>query len=314
MANGDDKKKNLPAGKHSGYTGYVDNLGGAEYYGEEVDEGGGIYSISGSKGQKTLISREAARLKAIQKGWVDPNITQEEYNKKVDEFYKKRNTTAKEYAAGQTDKQTYKQTSANNVSNTKNNNANNGNTGNGGGGTNIATANANIGDINIGGSGTTSSSTSKDQDDLAGTLTNKGNAGNGPKPMHTSQKPSSGGTRGYSGNSPFNQATANASIGNITINTGGSGSGDGAQTPDPKANITGQNSPLGGGASGLISDIIGGGSGLGVRKTQGGDPTPTQPGGPTARRGSSTPYQMRSLANQFQSWAMNHYNNPNNAT
>ncbi len=312
MANGDDKKKNLPAGKHSGYTGYVDNLGGAQYYGEEVDEGGGMYSISGTKGQKTLISREAARLKAIQKGWVDPNISQEDYNKKVDEFYKKRNTTAKEYAAGQTDKQTYKQTSANNVSNTKDNNANNGNPG---GGTNIATATAtggSVGNINIGDTqNATTSSTKKTQ----ATIPTKDDGGSSSK---SSSSSTTGNTRGYSGNSPFNQATASAtggSVGNITINvpgSGGSGDGDGAKTPDPKANITGQNSPLGGGASGLISDIIGGGSGLGVRKTQGGDPT--QPGGPTARRGGSTPYQMRSLANQFQSWAMNHYNNPNNAT
>ena len=56
--------------------------------------------------------------------------------------------------------------------------------------------------------------------------------------------------------------------------------------------------------------MIGNGTSFGVRKTQGGD----IPGGPTARRGGSTPYQFRGLQNQFQSWGLNHYNNPNNQT
>ena len=124
---------------------------------------------------------------------------------------------------GQTNKQ------QNNVSNTKPTDTGNGN---------IATAtatggNASIGNINIGGSGGASSSSSKDKDDLAGTLTNTGNTGGGgPKPMNTSKTQSSSGTRGYTGNSPFNQATASAtggsaSIGDITINVPGGGSGSG---------------------------------------------------------------------------------------
>ncbi len=295
MANGDDKKIK---GSKSGYM-YTDNLGGSQYYQDEVDEGGGNFSISGSKGQKTLISREAARLKAIQKGWVDPNISQEDYNKKVDQFYAKRSTTPKAYAAGKTDKQSYKKTSSNTVANTSNNNAGNGNAGN------VATAtggNASIGNINVGGSGTTPATTTPP--------TTTPTATKGTTSTKNSSS-TSGGTRGYTGNTPFNQATAtggNASIGNITINAGGSG----GATPAPaKPNITGANSPSGGGAKGLLSDMIGGGSALGnFRKTQGGD----QPGGPAARRGGSTPYQFRGLQNQFQSWGLNHYNNPNNQT
>ena len=307
MANGDDKK--IKGGK-SGYM-YTDNLGGKQYYGEEVDEGGGNFSISGSKGQKTLISREAARLKAIQKGWVDSNISQEDYNKKVDQFYAKRNTTAKAYAAGKTDKQSYKLTSANTVTNTSNNNASNGNPGGGG---NIATATAtggaggSVGNINVGGSNAAPASTP------TATTTPAPAPATTTGTSSTGSSSTSGGTRGYTGNTPFNQATATAtggaggSVGNITINTGGSG---GPKTPPAaKPNITGANSPLGGGAKGLLSDMIGSGGSLGIRKTQGGD----TPGGPAARRGGSTPYQFRGLQNQFQSWGLNHYNNPNNQT
>lgn len=284
MANGDDKKKNLPAGKHSGYTGYVDNLGGAQYYGEEVDEGGGNYSISGQTPGKTLISREAARLKAIEKGWVDPNISQEDYNKKVDEFYKKRNTTAKEYAAGKTDKQTYTQKSANNVANTKNDNGNG----------NIATATAtggSVGNISIGttggtGTGTTTSSSKKTQ----ATIPTKDDGGSSTKPSTSS---TTGNTRGYSGNSPFNQATATAtggSVGDITINVPGGGGGSG--------------SGPGGGGPGKISDLLGGikpnMKQPAFKKTTG--ITQNTPGG-------KTPYKFRGLENQFQSWQMNRYDN-----
>ncbi len=303
MANGDDKKIK---GSKSGYM-YTDNLGGSQYYQDEVDEGGGNFSISGSKGQKTLISREAARLKAIQKGWVDPNISQEDYNKKVDQFYAKRSTTPKAYAAGQTDKQSYKKTSSNNVANTSNNNASNGNAGNTGGGNNIATADASIGNININGQGTTPAAnptTSKNQTQRKKTL--QPNLRNKNNSSTTGTTGTTGTNRGYTGNTPFNQATANASIGDITINAGGSG----GSTPPPLPNITGANSPLGGGAKGLLSDMIGNGTSFGVRKTQGGD----TPGGPAARRGGSTPYQFRGLQNQFQSWGLNHYNNPNNQT
>ena len=317
MANGDDKKTNLPAGQHSGYTGYQDNLGGAQYYQGEVDEGGGSYYVSGERpatrtvgtkvDDQTLFNQfnnKTNIAEGFNPNWTGPSDPN--YRAWLTKIEEKRGYRGKK------DKQTYKQTSANNVSNTKNNNADNGNTGpiNI---TNTATGGAggSVGNVNVG-TGTGASTGTQTQQK---TTKQPGTPGStlGVRDGNTSQKPSSGGTRGYSGNSPFNQATASAtggSVGDITINV--PGGGDGAATPDPKANITGQNSPLGGGASGLISDIIGGGSGLGVRKTQGGDPT--QPGGPTARRGGSTPYQMRSLQNQFQSWAMNHYNNPNNTT
>jgi hypothetical protein len=308
MANGDDKKKNLPAGQHSGYTGYVDNLGGAQYYQGEVDEGGGKYSISGQTPGKTLISRRAAYEKA-KKSYPDTygKMTFEEYNPLIDKFYKDKGMTAKQYAAGKKDKQSFTKTSANNVTNTTNNNANNGNTG---GGSNIATAtggNATIGDINVGGNGTTTSNQTQQKKTLQPNLRNKNNSSTSSTTSTTSTTSSN---RGYTGNTPFNQATAtggNASIGNITINAGGSG---GAQTPASKANpnITGANSPLGGGAKGLLSDMIG--TGVNTFNKQ----VPGDSGGPTARRGGSTPYQFRGLQNQFQSWGLNHYNNSNNQT
>lgn len=294
MANGDDKKKNLPAGQHSGYTGYVDNLGGAQYYQGEVDEGGGKYSISGQTPGKTLISRRAAYEKA-KKSYPDTygKMTFEEYNPLIDKFYKDKGITAKQYAAGKKDKQeySYTKTSANNVANTGNNNASNGNAGN------VAEANASIGNVNINGTSGTSTkpSASTSNTPAPGTSTSK-------------TKPAAGTSTQYSGNnSAANRATANASIGNITINAGGSG---GAQTPASKANpnITGANSPLGGGAKGLLSDMIG--TGVNTFNKQ----VPGESGGPTARRGGSTPYQFRGLQNQFQSWGLNHYNNSNNQT
>lgn len=292
MANGDDKKKNLPAGQHSGYTGYVDNLGGAQYYQGEVDEGGGKYSISGQTPGKTLISRRAAYEKA-KKSYPDTygKMTFEEYNPLIDKFYKNKGMTPKQYAAGKKDKQeySYTKTSANNVANTGNNNASNGNAGN------VAEANASIGNVNINGTSGTSTKPSASTSNTPATGTSK-------------TKPAAGTSTQYSGNnSAANRATANASIGNITINAGGSG---GAQTPASKANpnITGANSPLGGGAKGLLSDMIG--TGVNTFNKQ----VPGESGGPTARRGGSTPYQFRGLQNQFQSWGLNHYNNSNNQT
>jgi len=317
MANGDDKKKNLPAGQHSGYTGYVDNLGGAQYYQGEVDEGGGSYSVSGERGATRTVGTKVDDLTLFNQFNNKTNIAEgfdPNWGGPSDPNYKAWLTKIEEKRGyrGKKDKQyhSFTKTSANNVVNTNNNNSSNGNTGNIGGGTNIATAtggNASIGNINIGNtkSPTTTSSSNKVQATIPTKNSNSGSS---------TTSSTTGNTRGYSGNSPFNQATAtggNASIGNITINTGGDGAKNDKADP-PKPNITGQNSPLGGGAKGLMSNIVGGGSRLGVRKTQGGDPT--QPGGPVARRGSSTPYQMRGLQNQFQSWAMNHYNNTNNAT
>lgn len=164
----------------------------------------------------------------------------------------------------------------NNVANTKDNNSGNGN---------IATATATIGNVVVNGNSTKStSSTSIDTDDLAGTSTNKGNAGGGgPKPMN-------GTSTQYSGNnSAANRATANASIGNITINAGGSGGSGGGP---------------GGGGPGKISDLLGGikpnMKQPAFKKTTG--ITQNTPGG-------KTPYKFRGLENQFQSWQMNRYDN-----
>lgn len=99
--------KNGIKGIHSGHM-YQDNLGGSQYYQPEVDEGGGTYSISGEKAGRTLISKEAARQKAIDNGWVDPNISQEDYNKKIDAWYKSKGTTPQEISKSSKDRQVFK--------------------------------------------------------------------------------------------------------------------------------------------------------------------------------------------------------------
>ena len=155
----------------------------------------------------------------------------------------------------------------NNVSNTKPTSTGNGN---------IAEANASIGNITIGGNST------KPQ---ASTSTNKPTTG-----TNTNTKPATGTSTQYTGNnSAANRATANASIGNITINTGGSGGSGGGP---------------GGGGPGKISDLLGGikpnMQQPAFKKTTG--ITQNTPGG-------KTPYKFRGLENQFQSWQMNRYNN-----
>jgi len=115
--------------------------------------------------------------------------------------------------------------------------------------------------------------------------------------MHTSKTQSSSGTRGYSGNSPFNQATAsatggNASIGDITINVPGGGSGGGS------------GGGPGGGGPGKISDLLGG------IKPNMKQPAFKKTTGITQNTsGGKTPYKFRGLENQFQSWQMNRYDN-----
>lgn len=309
-------KNNLPPGRFSGFTGYMNNLGDANLYNEEVNEGGGNFSVSGTKSAtRTVAPNQMADNKYDQFNSFDNaknrgegfnpmwDVDGAEYKKWLNDREQNLGFRAK------TDKQSYKQTSANNVVNTTNNKASNGNTGSV---TNSATATAtggSVGNINIGGKGKTvppaqTQQKKTIQPGLPGSTL-------GPSKNNTSTSSTTGpasSTRGYTGNTPFNnQATASAtggSVGNITINTG---DGAATATPEPKANITGQNSNLGGGAQGLLSDMIGGGSKLGVKKTQG-----TPQGPPT--RGGSTPYQFRGLANQFQSWGLNQYNNPNNTT
>lgn len=321
MANGDDKKIK---GSSSGYTytitdpDYQSGFRSSDFQ-DEQDLGGGSYSVTGTKDQTTRKAISGGTPGEDWNNWmigelnrgVSPEMLAKQGHGYADAIRKK---FPNQYKAKKTT-YTHNKKQANNVVNTNNNNSNNGNTGNVGGGSNIATAtggNATIGNINVGGNGTKTSNQTSNQTQQKKTLQpNLRNKSNSPTSGTTSTTSSN---RGYTGNTPFNQATAtggNASIGNITINAGGSGSG--GATPEPaKPNITGQNNPGGGGAKGLLGDIMGGGSSLGVRKTQGGDPN--QPGGPAARRGGSTPYQMRGLQNQFQSWAMNHYNNTNNVT
>ena len=175
----------------------------------------------------------------------------------------------------------------NNVANTKDNNTGNGN---------IATATAtggSVGNITIGtttgtgtGTGTTTSSSKKTQ----ATIPTKDDGGSSTKPSSSS---TTGNTRGYSGNSPFNQATATAtggSVGDITINVPGGGGGSGSKP--------------GGGGPGKISDLLGGikpnMKQPAFKKTTG--ITQNTPGG-------KTPYKFRGLENQFQSWQMNRYDN-----
>ena len=193
---------------------------------------------------------------------------------------------------GQTNKQ------QNNVSNTKPTDTGNGN---------IATAtatggNASIGNINIGtgtGTGTKTGTqdgqkTTKQPGTPGSTLGVKdNNTGGGGKGSSST----TGNTRGYSGNSPFNQATASAtggsaSIGDITINVPGGGSGGGSGAGP------------GGGGPGKISDLLGG------IKPNMKQPAFKKTTGITQNTsGGKTPYKFRGLENQFQSWQMNRYDN-----
>ena len=177
----------------------------------------------------------------------------------------------------------------NNVSNTKPTSTGNGN---------IATATAtggSVGNITIGtGTGTTTGKqdgqkTTKQPGTPGSTLGGSNNNTGGGN----SSSSTTGNTRGYSGNSPFNQATATAtggSVGDITINVPGGGGGSGT--------------PASGGGPGKISDLLGGIK-PGVKQ-----PAFKKTTGITQNTsGGKTPYKFRGLENQFQSWQMNRYDN-----
>ena len=277
MANGDDKKIK---GSSSGYTytitdpDYQAGFRSSDFQ-DEKDLGGGSYSVTGTKDQTTRKAISGGKPGKDWDNWmigelnrgVSPETLAKQghgtiggINKRFPNQYKPKQTTY-----------THNVKQQNNVTNTQPTSTGNGN---------VATATATIGNVNIGTKPTSSTSNTP-----AANTSNKPAAG-----TNTSTTPSTGTSTQYSGNnSAANRATANASIGNITINTGGSGGSGGGP---------------GGGGPGKISDLLGGVKPNikqpAFKKTTG--ITQNTPGG-------KTPYKFRGLENQFQSWQMNRYDN-----
>lgn len=314
MANGDDKKKTLPAGQHSGYTGYVDNLGGSQYYQGEVDKGGGNYYIEGEKAATRKVEKMATDNETYLAGYNNPTDRAKAQAQGYDISNRKELLEYVDWKGknlgyrSQKDRQNYTQSfkdKSSKVTNTTDvsKNQNKGN----GGGTNIATATAtggaggSVGNINIGGGGKTTTP-------QVGTSTTP-KPGTSTKPAAgTSTTTTPGTTSQYSGNNgAANQATATAtggaggSVGNITINTGGGG----GSTPGG-----------GGGTPGPLAD----GGGSAIDKLLGRIPKPKATFKKTTGRrnqttqGGNTPYKFRGLQNQFESWQMNHYDNNDKTT
>lgn len=295
MENGDGNDDKLIGGisKHD-YTGKMAAGFSANEYGDEIDEGGGSYSISANVAGKSLKTVTDA-FEIAKKKWPSKygNMSIGDYQKEVNAYWKEKKITPQEYSKGRSDKLSFTQKSAKVTNNT--NVSKNQNKGNGGV-TNIATGGAggSVGDINIGGGGKTTTPP-------AGTSTK-------PKPV-TSTKPAAGTsttttpgtTSQYSGNNgAANQATGGAggSVGNITINTGGGSGGGGGTTPGPLAD----------------------GGGSAIDKLLGRIPKPKATFKKTTGRrnqttqGGNTPYKFRGLQNQFESWQMNHYDNNDQTT
>ena len=294
MANGDDKKIK---GGSSGYTYTItdpDYQAGfrSSDFEDEKDLGGGSYSVTGTKDQTT---RQAISGGTPGKEW--ENWMKGELNRGVKpETLAKQGhgfsaaTITKRFPGQYKPKQTtytHNVKQQNNVSNTKPTNTGNGN---------VATATAtggSVGNINIGttgGTGTQNKGTTSSSNKTQATIPTKDDGGSSTKPPASS---TTSNNRGYSGNSPFNQATATAtggSVGDITINVPGGGGGSGAGP--------------GGGGPGKISDLLGG-----IK------PNIKQPafkkttGITQGTQGGKTPYKFRGLENQFQSWQMNRYDN-----
>jgi hypothetical protein len=272
--------KNLIGGisKHD-YTGQMAPGFSANEYDDEIDEGGGSYSISGEKAGRTLISKEAARQKAIDNGWVDPNISQGDYNKKMDAWYKKKGTTPQEISKRRSDKLSFTQKSANVTNNT--NVSKNQNDGNGGGQNQSQTINNNV---NTGGKSTTTTTT--------------------PPANSSSSNSSNTSSTGYTGNNPNSGQWQKQNVTN-NINISGLGGGGGGSTPGGGGGTPG---PLADGGGGAIDKLLGRipKPKATFKKTTGRRNQTTQ--------GGNTPYKFRGLQNQFESWQMNHYDNNDQTT
>ena len=297
MANGDDKKIK---GSSSGYTYTItdpDYQAGfrSSDFEDEKDLGGGSYSVTGTKDQTT---RKAISGGTPGKDWdnwmigeLNRGVSPETLAKQGHGFSAA--TITKRFPGQYKPKKTtytHNNKAQNNVTNTKPTNTGNGN---------IATATAtggSVGNITIGtGTGTKTTTgkqdgqkTTKQPGTPGSTLGGSNNNAGG-----NSSSSTTGNTRGYSGNSPFNQATATAtggSVGDITINVPGGGGGSGT--------------PASGGGPGKISDLLGGIK-PGVKQPAFKKTTGIAQG----TQGGKTPYKFRGLENQFQSWQMNRYDN-----